>query len=131
MLGRYTTGLQHRLICAGDAEVLRTGLFLISILACRENIGLEADSFSVFACSNFFGENFHVGLKQYQRSVGLIKILDTLRMYYVRRDERPGEVEEVRLCQLWFTFRGASSGRFAHHCFQNRKRMWSKRENGL
>jgi hypothetical protein len=41
MLDRYTTGLQHRLICILNARILRTDLFLISILACRENIGLK------------------------------------------------------------------------------------------
>jgi hypothetical protein len=54
MLGRYTTGL-HRLICGVDAEVLRTGFFLISILACREK--------------RFRGK-FHVGLKQYRGHCG-------------------------------------------------------------
>jgi hypothetical protein len=35
MLGHYTTGLWHSVVCAAFCyEVLRTGLFLISILAC-------------------------------------------------------------------------------------------------
>ena len=66
MLGHYTTGLRRRNRFVLRCGVLRTVLFLISILEC-------------------FGKRFGK-VSGWLGSVGLIEILDSVRVCYVRRE---------------------------------------------